>query len=209
MNTELWQLEQAGVIAAYTSRLQTHGGDVRSLNWGSRASQERRFEVIVEAGIKSGMSVLDVGCGLGDFLPWINLRGIQVEYTGLDITPDMVAACRQKFPAYTFHEGDIVDWRPETDADFDFVIASGIFYDRPGSGYEYMQNAVRAMLRLCRTGVACNTITALADRPSESEFRPRIGVLAELCAAFTHRFILRHDYHPCDATLYLYKNDKP
>jgi ubiquinone/menaquinone biosynthesis C-methylase UbiE len=199
--------EQQAVIAAYSERLRSHGADVRTLNWGSRASQERRFEVIAEAGIRSGMSVLDVGCGLGDLLPWLNARGIEVDYTGLDVTPGMIASCRERFPSRTFHEGDIVSWCQEDATGFDFVVASGIFYDRPGSGQEYMQNAVRAMLRLCRTGVACNTITAMADQPAEDEFRPTIALLGELCASFTPRFILRHDYHPCDATLYLYKND--
>jgi len=209
MVTDIFAQEQQQVVAAYSQRLRDHGGDVRALNWGSRASQQRRFEVLVESGIVSGMSVLDVGCGLGDFLAWSRQKGLELNYSGLDVTPDMITACRARFPDCDFHHGDIVTWQPETAARFDFVIASGIFYDRPGSGQDYMRAAVSAMLRLCSKGSAFNTITALADQPDSSEFRPHIGDLAELAASFTRQFTLRHDYHPCDATLYLYQPDEP
>ena len=197
--------EQKKVIDAYTHRLKQHGADVLTLNWGSRASQERRFEVIEEAGIKSGMSLLDVGCGLGDFLLWSRKRNLGIDYTGLDVTPGMVDFCRLHHEGYHFENGDITEWNPIAANVYDFVIASGIFYDRPESGGDYMKEAVSAMFRLCRKGVVFNTITSLADNQSENEFRPDLGELSELCSGFSRSFTLRHDYHPCDATLYIYK----
>jgi RimJ/RimL family protein N-acetyltransferase/ubiquinone/menaquinone biosynthesis C-methylase UbiE len=208
METTVFQQEQKKVIDAYSRRLREHGQDVRSLNWGSRASQERRFEVLMEAGIEPGMSLLDVGCGLGDFLLWTKRRGTEIDYTGLDVTPGMVEFCREQHRGHRFETGDIATWNLEAAGAYDFVIASGIFYDRPESGHEYMERAVRAMFRLCRKGIAFNTITALADQTFEKEFRPCLGELAELCAEFSHSFVLRHDYHPCDATLYLFKTAK-
>ena len=202
-----FQSEQARVVAAYTERLRVHGKDVRSLNWGSKASQESRFEVLLEAGIQSGMSVLDVGCGLGDFYQWTIDRGIDIRYSGLDVTPGMVDSCKDRFPENDFHCGDITEWLPENEPVYDFVIASGIFYDRPASGYQYMQKAVRSMFRISRIGIAFNAITALADKADENEFLPRVGELAELASTLTKSFVLRHDYHPCDATMYLYKKE--
>ena len=38
-----------------------------SLGWSNYSAQQERFRVIKEIGIESEDSVLDVGCGYGDF----------------------------------------------------------------------------------------------------------------------------------------------
>src|SRR5262245_61906308 len=124
MNESVFQQEQKEVIAAYSHRLLEHGRDVRTLNWGSRTSQEKRFEVIAEVGIEGGMSVLDVGCGLGDFQAWSRSRGLELDYHGIDVTEGMIGVCRDRFPECEFATGDIVTWNPNAEATYDFVFAS-------------------------------------------------------------------------------------
>ena len=54
-------------------------------------------EILDGAGIKPGVTVLDVACGTGVLIPdYLNRQVASV--TGVDISPEMVKIARQKFP---------------------------------------------------------------------------------------------------------------
>jgi hypothetical protein len=44
-----------------------HLEGVKSLGWGSDYSQKKRFDILLDIGVDINDSVLDVGCGYGDF----------------------------------------------------------------------------------------------------------------------------------------------
>lgn len=44
--------------------------------------------------LKEGMSVIDIGCGCGDWLSWLANRGIKV--VGVNITPAQVSVCQKR-----------------------------------------------------------------------------------------------------------------
>jgi len=54
----------------YHGRLDVHGADVRTVGWSSRSDQHLRFEVLCRGLDLRGKRILDIGCGLGDFIPW-------------------------------------------------------------------------------------------------------------------------------------------
>ena len=56
--------------------------------------------LLFEAYLKSGMTILDLGVGGGRTTPY--LAKLAARYVGLDYAPQMIAACRQKFPNLEF-----------------------------------------------------------------------------------------------------------
>ncbi len=52
-----------------------------------------------------GCRVLDMGCGAGRLTTYLRL--LTDDYSGLDISPHMIAYCRQRFPELSFFQGDI------------------------------------------------------------------------------------------------------
>ena len=66
----LEEQDDAKTVAYFTGLAEKYGNDVRTLNWGSKASQKGRFAVLEKIGNLNKKSVLDVGCGLGDFYGW-------------------------------------------------------------------------------------------------------------------------------------------
>lgn len=189
-------------IQFYTDLVERHGIDPRSLNWGSRASQERRFSVLSEIGLRSGESVLDVGCGLGDFHGWLRQSGIEVDYRGVDLTPKMIEVARSRFPEVSFDVADVL----EADlAPADYVVASGIFYLRKHEPFEFMKTMLARLFALCRKGVAVNTLSAWADRQEAGEFFADPLRTVEFCRTLTPWVVLRHDYHPADFTVALFR----
>lgn len=74
---------------------------------------------VIAGCIKPEDRVLDAGCGLGQLS-----QGIK-NYTGLDISPDLLKEARIRYPDKTFIEGDInkLDF---PDGHFDWAIISSI-----------------------------------------------------------------------------------
>ncbi|MFZ5970311.1 MAG: GNAT family N-acetyltransferase [Bacteroidota bacterium] len=190
-------------IRLYANLLEKYGNDVRSLNWGSVDSQHKRFEVLASIGDLQGKSILDVGCGLGDFYSWLKQRGKDVDYYGIDITPQMVERARQKYPKGTFETGSILE--VHFSQDFDYVFASGIFYLRNFEPEKFLHNSIRKMFANCRLGLGFNSLSRWADSYEENEFYADPAAVVNFCRSLSRKVVLRHDYHPADFTIYLYK----
>lgn len=102
------------------------------VGWVNRKSQHERFNTFLKY-IKTGDSVLDYGCGVGDFFKYsskfkltsktISL-GLDIKYKGVDIQPNMIEKAKKKYP-----EGDfsVVNSIEDVKDTFDWIIASGVF----------------------------------------------------------------------------------
>ena len=55
-------------------------------------------QILDNAGIRPGVSVLDVACGTGVLIPDYLKRGA-AQITAIDIAPEMVRIAREKIPA--------------------------------------------------------------------------------------------------------------
>jgi SAM-dependent methyltransferase len=193
------------VIEYYTGLLQQHGPGPRAVDWGTGESQALRFNVLCAVGPLENTSVLDVGCGLGDLYGYLRSTGVNVQYTGYDITPALLEAARARFPKGRFIERNVVDL-PEAELAprWDYVIASGIFYLRQRDPDAYLRDMVARLSRLARRGVAFNTLSARAPEKSPDEYYADPAMVVGACLDLTPRVVLRHDYMPHDFTVYLY-----
>ena len=176
----------------------------RALNWGSVKSQRKRFEVLSEVGIRSGDTILDVGCGLADLYAWILEQNLRVKYTGIDITPSMTQAAKNRFPDAVITNNTIFDTELSVDF-FDYVIASGIFFLRKEDPMGHMEKVVSAMFQKSIKGIAFNSLSAWALEKTEREFYAEPQKVLEFVKKLSPHIILRHDYHPADFTVYVFK----
>lgn len=195
-------------IAGFYERLVTRfGPDPRALDWGSRASQNARFEILAQVGDLSGSSILDVGCGTADLYHFLASRDVRVDYTGYDISPAMVATARQGLPDANLRIVDILAddlGQPQ----FDYVLASGLFSLRHVRPYDYVAAAAHRMYALCRRGVAMNSLSARSGADTtiqDGRFLADPERVLDICLDVAQNVILRHDYLPHDFTVYLYR----
>jgi SAM-dependent methyltransferase len=111
--------------------------------------------LVKHAGIRSGAAVLDVACGTG--VVSITAARLGAQVTGLDLTPELLAAARANATTaaveVAWHEGD-AEQLPFPDSSFDVVVSQfgHIFAPRPDV-------ATAEMLRVLRPGgtIAFNT----------------------------------------------------
>ena len=188
----------------YTDLLRTHGDSHKALNWRSEEAQRTRFMILAEIGIAETSSVLDVGCGIGDFLAYLRSRGYRGAYCGIDLASAMVGRAKERFPDASFNVANLLDDQCGTDGDFDFVVASGIFYRRSEEPFLYLSLIVRRMFDLCRVGTAFNSLSTYADQPGQQgEFRADPLEVLDACRRMTPFVALCHDYHLGDFSIYM------
>lgn len=97
-------------LDAYREAVQRHGGSFASTLWGSPETQRLRFDVAIEFATFAGDSIIDVGCGIGDFAAHLLERGVPFEhYLGLDaLAPMIETASERDLPGCEFRQADPV-----------------------------------------------------------------------------------------------------
>ena len=81
----------------YNSALSKYGTSAKGLNWFSKELQELRFSMIVELLPKDKIaSLVDAGCGFGDFYFYIKKKNILQKYIGVDSFDKMVAITKRR-----------------------------------------------------------------------------------------------------------------
>ena len=139
------------IAAYYTARLEAHGTTSRGVDWnGAEVHQIRHRQFLRLIEPDQDGSIIDLGCGFGDFLGFLRSAGHRGRFSGYDVAPSMVAAARK-----LHGEGDDRCWHvgasPEATADF--AIASGVFNVRGEVPDEIWLNYIRETLDvLARAG---------------------------------------------------------
>lgn len=195
--------DTTGPVGFYEKKVKKYGDDVRSPAWGSRESQEKRFETLSQITDLEGKSLLDVGCGLGDFYGWLKERYHNIRYTGIDIAPSMIKTASKKYPEVSFKVKDILEIKREKA--YDYVLSSGIFNRRIPGHKNFVKDSVRRMFELCKEGMAFNIMSQKADFKEKDEYYADPGEMLDFCLGLSRKVVLRHDYMTHDFTVYIYK----
>ncbi len=190
--------------------LSRHGHSPHTLFWGSRGIQKIRFRILSEIGIESGDSLLDVGCGFAELYSWLGSQGIEVAYTGIDLSPDILARARElhhhRSEALQLQCGDLFDF-DWPDCSFDWVVLSGTLNWQLDDGGDYARRVIQRMFALCRRGVAFNMLNAegqdMRTLPDLVAY-DRKKVL-DFCQNLTPECRCRDAYLENDFTIYMYK----
>jgi len=199
------------IIGTYNQRISKYGATVRGLASGTKERQFLRFRMLLDVGILEGKSILDLGCGFGGLLDYLNELGLNVEYEGWDINPTIIESARQQHPDNKFVCKDILN-DPDWDAkQFDFVISSSSFNNKliDWDNYEFIQAILKRSYSIAREAVAINLQTDYVDFKREGVFYYSPERLFRLSKAITKRVALKHDYPLYDFAVFLYKDFEP
>ncbi len=190
----------------HSERLAEFQADDARVVWNSRHSQESRFAVLATVGDLTGATLLDVGCGLGDFSTFLRSRNVQfASYTGIDLNAEMVSAARTKYPSETFEVRDPAD-EPFAAESFDYVFESGIFNFAVPEWESIARQTMRAMFQACRKGIAMNFLSKLSGNENpEAHYSQPSEILSMIEDDLSAHFVLRHDYRTNDFTVFVYK----
>lgn len=119
-----------------------------------RASRDVRFKTLLAIGVKSGDSLLDLGCGSGQLIRYLNKHKLKIKYTGIDVAEAPIDYAKTRYPQHTF----ICDEVENLTKKYDWIIISGTFnLEMPK---EKMVNILKHINKLAIKGVASNFLHA-------------------------------------------------
>ena len=193
-------------IASYYDELvDRYGVDPRAVDASSEASLLLRYEALAAVGDLDGHSILEVGCGLGGLGGYLTERFGDVEYRGIDISERMIEEGQKAHPELDLRRQNVMQV-PEGER-WDFVLAQGLFYLLGDDAEAQSQRLVSKMFSLARQAVAFTAISSWSPSREASEYYMDPVATLSFCRTLTARLVLRHDYHPGDMAVYLYKKE--
>ena len=203
----------ADLKAHYSELYRRFGPSHQAVQWSSRETQERRFDILCDL-IAPGDSVLDLGCGLGDLLGYLRReKGFGGRYLGLDVVPDFVKHGSLAYAAdagASFAELDVT--REPLPGGYDVVVASGIFNNRSADNWEFLTATVEKMHACARRAVAFNALSTYVDyEDADLYYCDPLRLFDHLKRHIAKKVTLRHDYLvkpnsiPFEFSLYLFK----
>ena len=117
----------------------------------ARSNQIKRFQTLLNIGVQENDSVIDLGCGLGHLVEYLEENGLKVYYTGID-TNDWAIEQGYQFNEATYIHGTAFDIQEN----YDWGLASGTF--NVGFPKEELIETVNQLLSKVNKGVAFNLL---------------------------------------------------
>lgn len=196
------------IIKRHKHSIWMHGHSPLALYWENREVQELRFEVLVGCGVKTGDSVLDIGCGFADLYHYMQSKGIEVDYTGIDLSPDMIEAAKSKAPTLKLFQGDLLSFNPPKQS-YDWGLLSGALNEPLHDDGEYLHAMLPRLYATCRKGIAFNLLNdeyewTEQERYTLQAYKPT-DIMAQL-NALSQFTMLRKDYLEVDASYFVWRD---
>ena len=210
--TRLSETQRIRIQLRHKASIERFGYQPQALFWTDRDVQKQRFEVLtkliphIEKPNHQAWSILDVGCGFADFYAYLRLAGYHINYSGVDISPDMIYSARCLHPEIQLFEGELADQQFDNES-FDFVFLSGALNEVVDETGAYAKSVIRDMYRIARLGVGFNLLNKhnpwIQSRPDLQSFYP--ASIAAFCERFAYKVDWRSDYLPNDFSVFLTK----
>lgn len=196
-------------INYYRDKIKQFGSSAEGMDWKNSDTQYLRFDVISRyIDFSSEPSILDVGCGNGEFLNYSKNNSRSIKYTGIDAVPEMVQMTNDRFGNNSAIEADLLSWN--TDKKYDYVIASGTFNAKLSSTDEqwkdYFYGNLQKMFELANNAIIFNCMTSFVDYRYDRLYYPTPDELASFAVKnLSRNFILDHSYPLYEVTMVIYK----
>jgi ubiquinone/menaquinone biosynthesis C-methylase UbiE len=155
-------MEQQILSAYKNANMFFDPNDSRFVAWENSLMQSERWEALYKIGNLSHSSVLDIGCGVGDIIPHLKDNFSDVDYFGIDINPQIIAAAKSKYPKEHFLQRNFFDndWPlSPTQNRWDWIVASGAFSIKLSEDDHHIVLAMNKMVTLCNKGAAFNFLS--------------------------------------------------
>lgn len=201
--------DRKNIVHSYNELFREHGYSPKSLGW-NKGNQFLRFHQLTSDWNLNGTKILDVGCGFGDFVDYLNYLNVsECFYLGLDLVKAFVdeAKARHKTSNVKFIRQDFLD------ADFsenvDYSIASGVFNLslENDDEYEHLYQNMEKMFRLSSTAMSLDFLSDKVEYSHKHNFIFSPEKILSMAYNFSRNVVLKNTYFPFEFSITIYKDD--
>jgi len=191
---------------AYQRSFQKHGTVARALKWQTQKAANIRYQNLTAEIDFNGKSVIDLGCGFGDAIPFIEKKSKNFTYLGVDLVPEFIQEARRRYPKHSFLVGP---WQ-ELIRKSDIILLSGALNSKVGKGeYSYRRKAISLMYQHANEALAFNMAGGFPQPKNKSKnkvyYVDSLKIL-KFCYSLTGKVILRHHYRKKDFTIVVFRS---
>lgn len=197
----------------YTAAFREYGATPEGVDWGSSRDnlqiRYRNMLAVMKNSAAKKHSLLDVGCGYAGLFAYACEHNIQLDYTGLDISEDMINwAIEHYAKSAQFIHDDI--YNLDINNKYDYVICNGILtqkLDVSESDMDaYSKDMIKIMFSIARTGVAFNMMTTHVNYFADNLFYKNPVEMFSWCVSELSPYVkIDHSYPLYEYTMYVYK----
>ena len=194
--------ERHRVISYHRKRLKM--GKLLSLGWRTAESQSLRYDILSKITDFAGKTILEPGCGYGDFLNFINNKIEIQKYTGIDIMKSFL----QNIPETYRNSSNINfisgDFSKMNFSNYDTVIASGFISYKVFDNNYYLK-MISKMFEISNEVVGFNFLDSEKFGKHPIIKSHNKDDIIKHCKSLTSNLKIIEDYLPDDVTIVLYK----
>jgi SAM-dependent methyltransferase len=195
------------LTSLYNGRLAEHGASVQTVGWRSAADQALRFDVLCRGLDLRNQRVLDLGCGLGDFVAWAESRfGPDFDYIGMDLAEKLIESATQRFggPRRKFIADTL---GPTTDVgSLDAIVSSGALSFRTSDNMKTMRSLLTEAWDRTRGALCVNFLSSYVDYQLPKNFHYKPEEVFSFAKSLSRWVILHHDYPLYEFTIQVFRN---
>lgn len=190
---------------AFSERFQRYKDNGSKVFWNNQDNQFSRFEELLKIGDINNSSILDIGCGYGDLLTYLERVNITPsDYLGIDLSPKIINIAQQQHPSNKFLVFNILNQESEPSS-WDYCLGSGIFALKIQNWSRHVLSVLRKLYIICREGVAVNFELGNGYNDKNSIFKyvtyDEINNIVTQLSVFSFNLTQTNDF----LTLFLYK----
>jgi ubiquinone/menaquinone biosynthesis C-methylase UbiE len=194
----------------YKNRIEQADSNIEILSSGTNKRRNTRFQVLTQVGIQKNDSILDIGCGLADFKAYLDEQEIDINYTGVDISSDLISKAKDQKPQEKLEVRNFLT-QPFPENSFDYVVSSQVLnLNIEGmDNKELAKKFLKEALSIAKKGVAIDFTTNYVDFKEDYLYYHSPEELFTYAKSLTKRVSLIHSYEAYEFTLYLYNDFQP
>lgn len=194
----------------YQKRFEEYGHHEASLGW-TKGKQFIRFYALTKNFDLNEKSILDIGCGFGDFVTFASQNKIEYsKYMGIDLVQEFVSIAHKMHGSDAKNSFAVKNFLDQ-EGNFDFVIASGVFGQRveasEDENYIFIEKIISKAFNDSNEGVSFDFISDKVDyRTSVDDFHASPSRILDIAYKFSKNVTLDNSVMPFEFTLTIKKD---
>lgn len=194
--------EIKAAIERYNSRYDKHGHSEQALGWGEKGRAQLRYEILASRWDLTSASVLDFGCGFGDFRAYLKeTRAFKGNYIGFDINPRFIKKAKELHPDADWYCKDLLN--AHCDKKVDYTMSSGVFNHELEDNWGFIETAFARFAEISSRGFAVNFLSDQVDFQHSYTYHANPMEILELAYGYSRNVVLRNDYMPFEFTVFV------
>lgn len=185
----------------FNSKFAKYGTNIKSLGWDNKKNQYIRFDIAIkDLKIKKNDTILDIGCGFGDFVEFLKIRKIKFKnYLGIDLNKNFVRLAKKKEnKKIKFIELDFYKKNFVKKFDYVFMIGIGNFnLKSKNKNLNYLNLLISKGYKISKKGLIIDFISFQDSKKNKIEnfiFHYNPSDVLKLCQKLSDNFIVNHNY---------------